>query len=167
MPRTRFALPAAATAIAALALSASALAESQTMGGQGDLKKMTADNGRKAVSVKLFGFKGPCQAKQFSIEIFWGKKPAYQVQAGCYGGTKWGSGLYYAADRADGYSNNKVRCGEFSLKYTKSKTLWHAIVPRSCLSKAADRVRIKAEGINYAGSAMPGMAGPTRRLRRG
>lgn len=145
-----------------------ALAASQTVSGKGDLRKMTAKNGSSAVTVKLYGFKGPCVARQFAIIVFWSTKPQYDVQAGCTGGTKWTSGLYYNPDRRDGsFGQQKVRCSGFSLKYTASGNVWTAIIPRKCISKAANRVRVRAEGINYSGSALPGVAGPTRLLARG
>lgn len=151
-----------------LLFAASAAAESQTMRGQGDLKKMVVSNGRSAVTVKLVGFRGPCQAKGFSIKVFWGTKPAYQVQANCTGNTTWTKGLYFDDDRRDGaYAEKRVRCRGFSLKYNSDEKSWRAVLPRECLSKAADRVRVDAEGINYTGSALPGVAGPTRLLRRG
>ena len=148
-------------------LASPAAAEQQTVRAQGDLKKMVADNGRSAVSVKLFGIKGPCEAKHFQIDVFWGTK-TYQVQAQCTAGTTWTKGLYYDPDRTDGgLAEKRVRCGGFRLTYNSAKKQWRAVMPRECLSKAPNRVRVEAYGINYAGSANPDVAGPTRRLNRG
>ena len=165
MRRARL-MPLAAIACLLL-LAASAFAASQTVRGQGDLKKMVADNGSKTLTVKLFGFKGPCQAKQFDITIMWATKPAYDVQAACTAGTTWNRALYYAADRSQGFGTKKVSCRGFKLTYASAGSVWTAVIPRTCISKAANRIRVKAEGINYSGSAMPGIAGPTRLLARG
>ena len=157
------------TASCLLLLASSAAGESQTVQGKGDLKKMAANNAQGAVKVNLFGFRGPCDAKQFTIDVFWGRK-TYQVQAACTAGTTWTRGLYYDADRTDdngALAENRVQCGGFRLKYKSADKYWRAVLPRECLSKAPDRVRVKSEGVNYAGSAIPGEAGPTRRLRRG
>ena len=163
MPRTRLVL--LATVLALPLLTATAFAESQTVRGTGDLKKMVANNGRSAVNVQLFGFKKPCEARQFNIHLEWSTK-AYEVQAGCIGGQKWMSGLFYNPNRADGLGQQKVRCRGFSLKYSATTKSWRAIVPRSCISKAPGRIRVRAEGINYTGSAMPAEA-RTKFLRRG
>ena len=153
-----------------LLIASSATGESQTVRGKGDLKKMVATNAQGAVKVKLFGFRGPCEAKQFTIDVFWGSKPRYQVQAACTAGTTWTRGLYYDADRTDdqgALATKPVRCPGFRLRYVTSDKSWRAVLPRDCLSKAPNRVRVKSEGVNYAGSAIPGEAGPTRLLRRG
>ena len=159
-----------ATAVCLPLLASSAAGESQTVQGKGDLKKMVANNAQGAVKVKLFGFGGPCSAKQFTIDVFWGTKPTYQVQAACTAGTTWTRGLYYDADRTDdqgALAENRVECDGFRLKYNATDKFWRAVLPRDCLSKAPDRIRVKSEGVNYAGSAIPGEAGPTDRLRRG
>ena len=74
----------------------------------------------------------------------------------------------YDGDRRDGaYATKRVSCGGFRLKYDAGETAWRATIPRSCIPKAPDRIRVESEGVNYAGSAIPGQAGPTRLLRRG
>lgn len=157
----------AVTTCLCLLIAASAAAESTTVRGSGDLKKMVADNGSSAVVVKLYGFRKPCEAKHFNIDVLWGTKPAYQVQAACYGGRDWGSGLYYTPDRRQGMATKPVKCRGFRLRYNADGKFWRALIPRSCMSKAPNRIRVKSEGINYTGSAMPAVAGPTRLLRRG
>lgn len=157
-----------ATALCLALLASSAAGESQTVSGKGDLKKMTAANGLSSVKVKLVGLRGPCDAKQFTIDVFWGTKPTYQVQAFCTAGTTWTRGLYYDGDRRDGgIAERRVPCRGFRLKYDSARKTWRAVVPRACIPKAPDRIRVESEGVNYAGSAIPGEAGPTRRLRRG
>ena len=157
----------AGTLVCQLAIVGSAFAATQTVSGQGDLKKMTVNNGRTAVTVKLNGFKGPCDAKQFTIDVLWSTKPVYQVQAGCTGGRDWTGGLYYTAVRGQGLEPKKIACRGFKLTYASAGKVWTAVVPRSCILKASNRIRVRAEGINYAGSAIPGVSGPTRLLARG
>jgi len=160
----------AATTFCLLMLASSAMGESQTLSGKGDIKKMVANNAQGAVKVKLFGLKKPCEAKQFSIDVFWKTKPRYQVQAACTAGTTWNGGLFYDDDRTDDFGANAtkpVKCRGFRLKYVTDGKYWQAVLPRECLSKAPDRVRVSSEGVNYAGSPIPGEAGPTRLLRRG
>lgn len=150
-----------------LLLVTSALGEKTTVSGTGDLKKMFVDNARSELVVKLYGFDKPCQARSFNIDAFWGKKAAYQVEAACYGGTDWSSGLYYTSNRNGGLQGKRVKCKGFKLKFEARGKVWRAVIPRSCMPKAPDRIRVKSEGINYTGSAMPAQAGPTRLLRRG
>ena len=160
-----------ATALCLPLLASSAAGESQTVDGTGDIKEMVANNAQGAVKVKLFGLREPCDAKQFTIDVFWRTKPRYQVQAACTAGTTWTRGLYYDGDRTDdqgAMAEDRVQCPGFKLRYvTDGKPFWRAVLPRECLSKAPNRIRVKAEGVNYAGSAIPGQAGPTRRLSRG
>ena len=155
-----------ATTIALAVLVASAAAESQTVSGKADIKKLVADNGRSAVTAKVFGLGGPCTAKTLIVSIFWGAK-AYEVQAICDINGKWARGLYYNSGSVPGaVGTKKVSCRGFSLKYTAATKSWKAVVPRSCMSKAPSRIRVKAEGVNQS-SAIPGEAGPTKLLRRG
>ena len=149
--------------VASLALPAHA--ESQTVEGQGDIEKMRARNGDSAVVVKLFGLNGPCEVRDFTIEIRWGTDERYEVQAGCYGGTTWAENLYYLADKDNPESAQEVNCRRFKVTYNEDRGIHRAFVPRSCLDEATNRVRVYAEGVNYGG--MGGTAGPTRRLARG
>ena len=162
MPRAAAVLLAATVTLALFA--ASAAAQSQTVRGTGNITKLVADNGRSAVTVKLFGLAKACEAKQLDASIFWGKQD-YKVEGVCIQG-KWFAGLYYNSDRSSGSGGKKVNCRGFSLKYTAASKSWKAVVPRSCMSKAPSRVRVQAEGVDFT-SAMPGEAGPTKLLRRG
>ena len=154
--------------VLALGLAVPAVAESETVKGTGDVKKLFANNAKKAVVAKVFGIGQPCEvAKQLYIEIRWGKKQAYQVQSGCYGGTTWGKGLYFLSDRSDPNTAKKVKCADFKLTFNSDKVFHKAFVPRKCMGKAPNRVKLKTEGVNYAGSATGGQAGPTSLLDRG
>jgi hypothetical protein len=147
-------------------LAPSASAESTTVKGTGDIKKMYVKNGSSALVTKVFGFKGACQAHYFRIQIFWGQKAAYQADGGCYPGGQWITSLYFFSDRNAGSGGTKVKCGQFRLTYNATERSWRAFVPRSCLVKAPNRVRVKSDGDNY-GSTTGGEAGPTRALGRG
>lgn len=148
-----------------LALVPYAIAESQSVQGTGDIKKMSVNNGEKAVVVKLKGMDKPCEAHYFKVVIFWGKKKAYQADAGCYG-VKWIPSLYYQANRNSGQGDDEVKCEKFKVAYDKDTGLYRIFVPRKCLDLAPDKIKVRAEGTNYS-SAMPGEAGPTRALARG
>ncbi len=148
-----------------LALVPYALAESQSVQGTGAIKKMSVNNGEKAVVVKLKGMDKPCDAHYFKVVLFWGKKKAYQADAGCYQG-KWIPSLYYYSNRDSGQGGDPVGCEKFKIAYDKDKGLYRIFVPRKCLDLAPDKIKVRAEGDNYA-SPMPGEAGPTRALARG
>jgi hypothetical protein len=129
---------------------------------------MYAQNGQHAVTIKIYGIGKPCeQAKQFTMEIRWRNSQAsYQVQAGCYGGTDWAENLYYLSDRHDPNSAKEVNCANFAATYNPQGKIHRAFIPRGCIGKANNRIRVWAEGVNYA-DAMPGEAGPTKLLNRG
>jgi hypothetical protein len=156
----------AVTAVA-LALGSSAGAESTKVKGSGDIAKMTADNAKGGVTVKLYGFDKPCQAHYIAIFVEWGNKAAYQADAGCYNAAppKWLTSLSYLPDR-NTREGKLVKCAKFRVTDTAKLNEYRVFVPRSCMGHAADRVRVRAEGDNY-GSARPGVAGPTKLLRRG
>jgi hypothetical protein len=152
-------------ALLPLALVPFAMAESDTVQGTGVIKKMSVDNAQKAVTVKLKGLAGPCDAHYFRVLIFWGKKKTYQADAGCYQG-KWIPSLYYYPNRNNTSNGDPVGCEKFKVAYNKDKGLWRVFVPRKCLDLAPDKIKVRAEGDNYA-SPMPGEAGPTKALARG
>lgn len=163
MRTARFALAALLLALVAVPY---ALAESQTVQGQGDIKKISAKNGDRAITVKVHGLANPCEAHFLNVEIFWGKKKAYRAEAGCYG-TEWITSLYYYSNRNAGAGGDPVGCEKFKMAYNADRGFYRVFLPRKCLGLAKDKIRVKAEGRNYAGSPMPGEAGPTRALARG
>jgi hypothetical protein len=152
-------------ALLLLALVPFATADSDSVQGTGVLKKMSVNNAQKTVTVKLKGFDAPCDAHYFRVLIFWGKKKAYQADAGCYQG-KWIPSLYYLADRNSGQGGDPVGCEKFKVAYDKDKRIYRVVVPRKCLGLAPDKIKVRAEGDNYD-SPMPGEAGPTKALARG
>ena len=156
---------AALALLTALVVVPYALAESQTVQGTGAIKKLTANNGDNKVVAKLKGMDAPCEAHYFKVVIFWGKKKAYQADAGCYG-TEWIPSLYYQANRNSGQGGKEVKCDKFKVAYDKDLGGYKVVVPRKCMDEAPDKIKVRAEGDNY-GSPMPGEAGPTKALARG
>jgi hypothetical protein len=149
-----------------LVLAPFAVAKSTTVEGTGDIERMSVNNGDRAVTVKLRGFAAPCEAHYFKIVVFWGKKRAYQADAGCYPGGTWATSLYYLPNRDKGESGVPVGCKRFKIAYKEDRGIYRAFMPRKCLGKAPDRIRVRASGDNY-GSTTGGSAGPTKALARG
>jgi hypothetical protein len=153
-------------ALLPLALVPFAMAESDTVQGTGVLKKMSVNNGERKVTVKLKGFDPPCEAHYFKVLIMWGKKKAYQADAGCYPGGQWIESLYYYPNRNNTSNGDPVGCEKFKVVYDKDLGGYRVVVPRKCIGLAADKIKVRAEGDNYA-SPVPGEAGPTKALARG
>ena len=164
MRRLCFAL--ALTFVGALAFAGAASAASQTVQGTGDIDKMVVKNARTALKVNLFGFDPPCEAKYMKVTITWGTKAAYEIDNGCYPGGSWQKSLVYVADRANPEGGEILDCPGFRFGYSESTGAYRARVPRSCMPKARNRLKVRSYGNNFT-SAMPGEAGPTRSLRRG
>jgi len=173
-PAMRRSFCALAGTLAALTVfAASAGAESTTVKGTspGDITKMSVNNAKTALTVKVYGLFGKnCNSRSvssFRVTVGWGQA-AYRAEANCYAGEtpRWITGLYYVADGADGSGGKKVTCPKFQVTYDAMARAYRVFFPRTCMSRAADRVKVRSEGLN-SGSAAPGAAGPTRALRRG
>jgi len=156
----------ALTATSALVLAGSASAASQTVQGSGDIDKMTVNNAETALKVNLFGFGPPCDAHYMRVIVDWGTKAGYQIDNGCYPGATWAKTLSYLPDRAKPESGKIVACPKLRFSYSEATGSHRAVVPRSCMPKAGNRLKVRASGDNY-GSVTGGEAGPTRSLRRG
>jgi hypothetical protein len=150
-----------------MAIAQPAAAESQTVQGQGDLTKMVAKNNQSAAIVKLFGLGEPCGgAQHLNAHVIWGSTSAYMAEAGCYSGNTWGKGFYYLSDRSKPESAKEVNCPDFKISYNAADEFYKIFIPRSCMPKAANRVKFKSTGQNF-GTMTGGTAGPTRLLARG
>jgi hypothetical protein len=149
-----------------LSLAGSASAASQTVQGSGDIDKMVVDNAKSALKVNLFGFGPPCDAHYMSVILDWGTKAGYQVSNGCYPGATWEKSLSYLPDRSKPEGAKIVTCSKLRFGYSEADKSHRAYVPRSCIPKAGNRVKVRSSGDNY-GSMTGGEAGPTRSLRRG
>jgi hypothetical protein len=149
-----------------------ASAESQTVlgsapgPGRGDITKLVANNGAKAVTAQVFGLGKPCGGAQtltVNVENRAGKV-LYFAQGGCYGAT-WATDLYYTSTGQQ-EDAKAVRCRTFEFSRVRASGAYRIVVPRSCLDQAPNSVRLEADGNNY-GSVTGGHAGPTKLLKRG
>ena len=156
----------ALTATSALVLAGSASAASQTVQGSGDIDKMTVNNAGSALKVNLFGFGPPCEAHYMKVVVDWGTKAGYQLENGCYPGATWAKTLAYLPDRSKPESAKIVSCPTFRFSFSATAGSHRAVVPRSCIPKAGNRLKVRASGDNY-GSVTGGEVGPTRSLKRG
>jgi hypothetical protein len=150
----------------ALVLAGSASAASQTVQGSGDIEKMTVNNARTTLKVTLYGFGPPCDAHYMSVDLDWGTKAGYRIDNGCYSGATWTKTLSYLPDRSKPETGKIVACPKLRFGYSEADESHRASVPRSCMPKAGNRLKVRASGDNY-GSVTGGEAGPTRSLRRG
>ena len=166
MRRMLFALP--LSLLLVLTLAVPATAESQTVSGEGDIKKMFVKNGQDALTAKVYGIGTPCDgARWLNVTIKWGRTSAYKVQAACYPGeTGWQENLYYYPDRDNPETARLVDCGKFSMTYNSDDVFHRVFIPRGCMGKAANGVKVLSDGLNTS-STTGGTAGPTRLLARG
>jgi len=156
----------ALTLASVLCLAGSASAASQTVQGSGDIDKMVVNNAQTALKVNLFGFAPPCEAHYMKVVLDWGTKAGYQIENGCYPGATWAKTLTYLPNRSKPESAKIVSCPKLRFSYSEATKSHRAHVPRSCIPKAGNRLRVRSSGDNY-GSMTGGEAGPTRSLRRG
>ncbi len=152
--------------VSVLALAGSASAASQTVRGTGDIEKMVVNNATSAVKVNLFGFAPPCDAHYMRVTLEWGTKAGYEIDNGCYPGGTWAKSLVYLPDRSKPEGGKLLDCPKLRFSHSSTDGSHRAYVPRSCIPKAANRVKVRSSGDNY-GSTTGGEAGPTRSLRRG
>jgi hypothetical protein len=142
-------------------------AGSQEVKGKGDIKRMSANNGTKALTAQVVGVGRPCSgARDLSVQIVnRNNRILYIAQGVCTAGVQWDTTLYYTAT-GDIQDEKRVPCRNF--KFTRNNTTgaYRIVIPRGCLDNAPNRVRVKSEGVNY-GSATGGHAGPTKLLTRG
>lgn len=127
---------------------------------------MAVNNAASALKVNLFGLKPPCEAQYMKVTLSWGTKAGYAIDQGCYPGATWAKSLVYMSNRAKPEGGKIVKCAKLRFKYSKADKAYRASVPRSCIPKAGDRLKVRSSGNNY-GSMTGGEAGPTRSLRRG
>src|SRR4051812_48897221 len=97
------------------ALVAPASAESDTVNGSGDIKKMAAANKSSVVVAKVFGLDKPCEAQSLQVTISSKRAATWKAEAGCYQGT-WLTGLYKSAS-GDDTDSKEVNCPGFTMAY--------------------------------------------------
>lgn len=149
-----------------LGLAGPAVAESQTIPGTGvvsgtvgDLEKLFVSNGSTSVVAKAFGPDIECGVSRWVLFTMRdGDGTRYTAMGGCYPGGVWVKSLERGS--------SLVNCGGFTLRYNSTGGFWRFEVPRSCLSRLANRIKVVTAELN-SGSPNPGQAGPTRWLSRG
>ena len=145
-----------------LGLAGPASAEAQTVAGsRGDLTELFVSNGSNAVVAKVQGSNIECGASMWvQIVMRDGDGTKYTAMGACYpGDPASGGGWHKSLERG----NTLVKCG-FTLKYNTTGGFWRFEVPRTCLNKLANRIKVTAEVV---ATASPGAAGPTKWLSRG
>jgi hypothetical protein len=154
-----------------LGLAGPAAAESQTIPGTGvvpgtvgDLEKLFVSNGSTSVVAKAYGSDIECGVSRWvSIVMRDGDGTRYTAMGGCYpGDPASGGGWHKSLSRG----NTLVNCSGFTLRYNSTGGYWRFEVPRSCLGRLANRIKVVTAELN-SGSPNPGLAGPTRWLSRG
>jgi hypothetical protein len=152
--------------LAALALlvglAGPAGAETTTIAGSGAISKMSVNNGSRAVVAKVHGPNIECGVSRWvKINLRDGDGTNYEAMGGCYPGDPASGGGWHKSLALGG---KLLSCG-FTLSYNSTGGFWRFEVPRSCLGKLANR--IKVTNVELVAGALPGEAGPTRWLSRG
>jgi len=135
-----------------------AFAESVTVQGTGAITKMSVNNAQDSLIVKVYGLNAPCRdAQNLNVTVKWGTTADYVADAICgFRSGNWEYGLFYSGE-------GKVNCPDFRMTYNSTGKFHRVFFPRSCIDRAANRVKVRAEG----GDSKFGEAGPTPLLRRG
>lgn len=138
------------------ALAGPSAADSQTKSGEGDLTKMWVNNGKSAVTVKLFAPGGKCKVANLMVTVT-GADNLFYAYGACPSPGTWKSGL-------QNKNLAKVACSGFKLTYNKDNKFWRVYVPRTCLKNLGNKIKVSAY---VQVSGVPGAAGPTKWLGRG
>jgi hypothetical protein len=155
-------IPAAKPLALLLGLAGPAGAESATVQGTGDLDKMSVNNGPGAVVAKVYGPNIECGLSRW-VEIVMrdGDGTKYTAMGGCYPGDPTAEGGWHTSLSR---GSKLVTCDGYTLTYN-STGFWRFEVPRSCLNRLANRIKVKSD--LASGSPSPGETVFTRWLIRG
>jgi len=145
-----------AVAALVLGLTGPANAESTSVAGSGDIAKMYVKNGSGAVVVKIYGPGGKCDIRYVAAKLRGRDGVTYKATGGCYPGNTWIKGL--------SRGTKTVACSDFKLGYNATGDFWRFYIPRTCLSRLTNKIKVSGE-LTYG--PIPGEAGPTRWLARG
>jgi hypothetical protein len=124
--------------------------------GSPDLSKMVVNNGSKAVVVKLYGAGGKDVVRWSYAQLKGTNGVVYEAKVAWYS-DKWMKSLYRG--------QTSVNCPGFKYTWNATGKFWRVFVPRSCLGKLTNKIKVYAEHV--ARSAMPGAAGWSRWVARG
>jgi hypothetical protein len=152
----RFLTGVVAVVVMTVGFTGTSFAASTTVSGTGDIQKMAVNNGPDAVVVKIFGPGGACDIRYVAAALRGTDGVTYKASGGCYPGGQW------VVDLSKG--TKSVACSGDRLAYNTSGGFWRFSVPRGCLRKLTDKIKVSGE---LTFSAMPGAAGPSKWLRRG
>lgn len=145
-----------ASAALCLGMSVPAYADSATVSGTGDIEKMTAKNGTDAVVVKVFGPGGKCDVRSVSATLKGSDGVTYEATGACYPGGEW----IFSLQKGE----KLLSCSADRLAYNTTGGFWRFYVPRSCLPRLTNKIKVSSEMVY---GPTPGEAGPTRLIARG
>lgn len=145
-----------AVTVLGLGLVGPAHADTASVSGSGDIDRMTVKNGDSAVVVKIFGPGGKCEVRSVSATLKGTDGVSYQAQGGCYPGNTWALSL--------SKGTRSIACSEDRLRYNADNEFWKFVVPRSCLTKLTNKIKVTGSLVY---GPTPGEAGPTRLIPRG
>jgi hypothetical protein len=140
-------------------------AESTTVTGSGPLEKMAVSNGQDAVVAKVHGPGNPCNVVRW-VKIRFRDQDGtrYTADGACLPGDPASGGGWH---KSLARGTNLVACGGYRLKYNATGAFWRFEIPRSCLTKLGNSIKVTAGELVTTTSAIPGEAGPTGWLSRG
>ena len=126
----------AAVIVMSLSFSGAANADTGTVTGTGDISKLVASNKSDAVIIKVFGPGGKCDVRFVAATLKGTNGATYQTSGGCYSG-RWILGL--------SKGTKLVTCGGDRLSYNTTGRFWRFSVPRTCLGRLTDKIKVSAE----------------------
>lgn len=127
--------------------------------GTGNYEKLVLANLKNKVVVKMHGpGGGPCDIKYVAATLRDKDGTRYTIDAGCYPGGTWIISL--------SRGSKLVECEGLKLTYQTTGGFWNGVMPRSCLKRLADRIKVTTSTIDDY-SPTVSEAGPTNYVRRG
>ena len=121
---------------ALLVSSATAHADSVSIGGSGDISKLSLDNRDAKVVVKVFAPSGPIG----SVEAVMKDDDGTRYTATIINGTDGDTALY----KGGPVDPTDVSCPNLSIGYNDTGDFWRFAVPRGCLDGLAGKIKGKA-----------------------
>ena len=138
--------------------AAPAQAAKTSVTGTNAYEKLLVDNKQRKLVLTMWAPGGPCEIKYLAAKLRDKDGTKYTVSGGCYPGATWAASLSRGKKLVD--------CGGLKLAWNADKGFWRAVVPRSCLKKLDDRVKVTESYVDDY-SPSPGYAGPTKYVGRG
>ena len=127
-------------AVLATGVATPALAETETVQGSdnGPLRKMKVNNAEHKIITKLFAPGGKNKVRWLNVVIHRkSDNKAYTASAAWYG-ADWIKSL--------SWDDNAPRsCDGFKVVYNDTDNYWRVVVPRACVGKLTNKVKVHAE----------------------